>query len=328
MPTQVQVRGTTQATQEARTLATRELDVNTTDVRLAIHDGSTAGGVPHANCFDIQNQEWTYAAATGTNSLTVTLAKAPGAYAAGQKFAVKAQNTNTGSVTINFNSLGAKTVKKITSGGIVVLAASDFIQGGIYEMTYDGTDMIVSSGVGGSGARLVASQTAASSSSLSFDDLFTSGKNYIIKLEHVQPATDAVKLGIRLAAVGGSYLTASGDYEHAVQVSIGGTGTDEGNATTTYINLVGGSNVGNASSESVTGTIWFNNPMKSTRSAMLTWLISFEDSANSIGVASGAGQWRNTTGGFATASVDSIRFLFSSGNIASGTIRIYEEDAS
>lgn len=327
MPTQVQVRGATQATQEARTLAVREIDVNTTDSRIAIHDGSTAGGIPHANYADIQNQEWVYAAATGTDSIAITLAIAPAAYAAGQRFVFKAANTNTGSATLNVNSLGAKTIKKISGTSIITLNAGDIVSGGIYTVFYDGTDMIMASAAGG-GARLVASQTASSSSSLSFDDLFQANKNYIIKLEHVQPATDSVKLGIRLAAVGGSYLTASGDYEHAVQVSVGGTGTNEGNTTTTYINLVGGSNVGNSASESVTGVIWFNNPMKSTKSAMLTWNICFETDANTIGTAQGSGQWRNSTGSFATASIDSIRFLFSSGNIASGTIRIYEEDAT
>ena len=112
MTKQVQVRGTSQASQESRTLASRELDINTTDSRICIHDGSTAGGVPHVNWRDAQNQEYTYAAASGTNTITITLAKAPAAYQAGQKFVFKAANTNTASATLNVNSLGAKTIKK------------------------------------------------------------------------------------------------------------------------------------------------------------------------------------------------------------------------
>ena len=134
MPTQVQIRGSTQATQEARTLATRELDVNTTDKRISIHDGSTVGGTPHSTWIDVQNNEYTYAAGTGTNSITASLNKSPSAYAAGQSFTFKAENTNTGSVTINWNSLGAVTLKKkdVFSGTISTLAAGDIIAGGVY----------------------------------------------------------------------------------------------------------------------------------------------------------------------------------------------------
>jgi hypothetical protein len=155
MTTQVQIRGATQATQEARTLASRELDINTTDKRLAVHDGSTTGGIPHATCFDVQNQEWTYAAASGTDAITVTMARPPSAYAAGQKFSFKAANTNTGSATLNVNSLGAKTIKKVSGGVLVTLAAGDIVQNAIYECTYDGTSMLLSATGGGGGCELI-----------------------------------------------------------------------------------------------------------------------------------------------------------------------------
>lgn len=151
MAMQRQIRGATQATQEGRTLAARELDINTTDWRLAAHDGATAGGVPHPNWRDVVNNEYTYAAATGTNSIAITLAKAPAAYAAGQGFKFKAANTVTGSATLNVNSLGAKTIKKkdVRNGTIAALSAGDIIAGGIYSVFYDGTDMILESVDGG-----------------------------------------------------------------------------------------------------------------------------------------------------------------------------------
>lgn len=151
MSTQVQVRGASQATQEARTLAAREIDVNTTDKRISIHDGSTAGGVPHATCFDTQNNEWTYASASGTNTITITLAKAPASYQAGQTFTFKAANTITGSSTINVNTLGALTLKKkdVGSGSLVVLASGDIISGGIYTAhILDGSNALIE-GIGG-----------------------------------------------------------------------------------------------------------------------------------------------------------------------------------
>jgi hypothetical protein len=149
MATQRQVRGATQATQEGRTLASRELDINTTDGRMCVHNGSTVGGIPHATYADTQNREWTYAAASGTDTITASMAKAPAAYAAGQGYTFKAANTNTGSATININSLGAKTIKKVSGGSIVTLVAGDIVAGGIYQVNYDGTDMLLSSGGGG-----------------------------------------------------------------------------------------------------------------------------------------------------------------------------------
>ena len=58
MATQVQIRGAAQATQEARTLVSRELDVNTTDNRISIHNGSFSGGIRHVNMYDQQNNEF------------------------------------------------------------------------------------------------------------------------------------------------------------------------------------------------------------------------------------------------------------------------------
>lgn len=151
MSTQVQIRGATQATQEARTLAARELDINTTDARIAVHNGSTAGGVPHANCFDTQNNEWSYSSASGTNTITITLAIAPSSYRAGQTFTFMAASTNTGSATLNVNSLGAMTLKKKNVGGgsLDTLSAGDIISGGIYTAHVLDSSNALLEGIGG-----------------------------------------------------------------------------------------------------------------------------------------------------------------------------------
>ena len=148
MSTDVQTRGAAQATQEARTLASRVIDVNTTDGRMAVHNGSEPGGVPHVNYIDEQNQEFTYAAATGTNSIVITLAKAPAAYAAGQCFTFKALNSTTGAATLNVNSLGALTLKKKDRETTTIVAAvsGDVIAGGFYKVhVIDGSNCLLES---------------------------------------------------------------------------------------------------------------------------------------------------------------------------------------
>jgi len=148
MATQVQIRGAAQATQEARTLVSRELDVNTTDNRISIHNGSFSGGIRHVNMYDQQNNEFNYASASGTNALTASMRIAPSSYVTGQVFWIKIANTNTGSVTLNINSLGAKTVKKVFNNALTTLSANDLISGQMIGVLYDGTDFQIVSGSG------------------------------------------------------------------------------------------------------------------------------------------------------------------------------------
>jgi hypothetical protein len=139
MTTQVQIRGTTEPSQQARTLVSRELDINTTDWRLAIHNGSTPGGIRHVNCYDQQNSEFNYGAVSGTNALTVSMRVAPIGYQAGAVYFIKIASNNTGSVTININSLGAKSIRKMKNGVLSNLDANDLITGAIVQIVYDGT---------------------------------------------------------------------------------------------------------------------------------------------------------------------------------------------
>lgn len=153
MPTQVQIRGAAKATQEARTLAVRELDINVTDKRVCVHDGLTAGGMPHVNYKDHQNQEFTYGLATGINAMEVTLPKAPDGYYAGQKFTVRAENTITGAATININGLGALTLRKKdrNAGTIVNADSGDIIGGGVYTIHVLGATQALIESVDGAG---------------------------------------------------------------------------------------------------------------------------------------------------------------------------------
>lgn len=73
----------------------------------------------------------------GTNTITATLSSANfTAYAAGQTFSFRAVNANTGAVTLNINSLGAKAVTKT---GAVALIANDILVGQVVTVVYDGT---------------------------------------------------------------------------------------------------------------------------------------------------------------------------------------------
>lgn len=73
---------------------------------------------------------------SGTDTITGSLSPALTAYAAGQMFYFVAAGANTGAVTLNINSLGAKSV---TRDGSTALVANDILSGEVVLVIYDGT---------------------------------------------------------------------------------------------------------------------------------------------------------------------------------------------
>ena len=73
---------------------------------------------------------------SGTDTITATASPTLTAYAAGQVFRFVAAGTNTGAVTLNIDSLGAKAVTKF---GTTALIANDIMSGQEVTVVYDGT---------------------------------------------------------------------------------------------------------------------------------------------------------------------------------------------
>ena len=97
----------------------------------------------------VQDSSFIYAGtSSGTDTITATLSPAITAYVTGQIYHFKAGGTNTGAATVNFNSVGAKDLKK-GAAGATALAAGDITSGGIYPVIYDGTNMqLINAGIG------------------------------------------------------------------------------------------------------------------------------------------------------------------------------------
>lgn len=95
----------------------------------------------------VQLDSYTYAADSGAaNAYVVTLSPVP-TLVAGLTVIFKAANANSGSSTLNVNSLGAKTIKK--TDGATNLVSGDIAAGQIVAVVYDGTNFQVSSGATG-----------------------------------------------------------------------------------------------------------------------------------------------------------------------------------
>lgn len=74
---------------------------------------------------------------SGTNTITASLPSNPTAYVVGKVYRFVASNANTGAVTLNFNSLGAKSLLKV---GNAALAGGELQATGVYEVCYDGVN--------------------------------------------------------------------------------------------------------------------------------------------------------------------------------------------
>lgn len=144
---QVQLRRGTTAQNDAFTGADGEVSFDSDLDRLRTHNGATAGGFSIPNHKDIQSSAMTAGTAGGTaDALTLTLAPAPTAYATFQRFLFKASAANTGAATLNVNSLGAKSLKRLVDGNLRALMAGDIASGRIYEAIYDGTQFVLTGG--------------------------------------------------------------------------------------------------------------------------------------------------------------------------------------
>lgn len=138
--TQTQLRRDTAANLNAATPASGEPGWDTTNKRLVVGDGTTAGGIRCTMAKDLQNQTFIAGTVAGSgNAITLTNSPVVAAYAANQRFTFKASAGNTGATTVNVDGLGAKNILKMQGGSLTALSSGDIVSGGVYDIFYDGT---------------------------------------------------------------------------------------------------------------------------------------------------------------------------------------------
>ena len=100
--------------------------------------GAATARTDAASLANIQDGTGVYVSSVGGTADVITLTPSPviTSYAAGQCFWFIASGANTGAVTVNVNSLGAKAV---TKNGTTALAANDIASGALVGVRYDGT---------------------------------------------------------------------------------------------------------------------------------------------------------------------------------------------
>lgn len=103
--------------------------------------GTGSASADSASVYNIQCNTGAFIAVTGTDTIVGTATPALTAgYVTGMRFQFFAAGANTGAVTLNINSQGAKAV---TKNGTTALVAGDIPNGVLVTVTYDGTQFVL-----------------------------------------------------------------------------------------------------------------------------------------------------------------------------------------
>ena len=320
--TQTQIRRDTATNLNAATPAQGELGYDTTNKRLVVGDGATAGGIRHISAKDYQNQtfiNWTVGGSANAITLTVPSGlSAVGAYTDGLKMNFKAGSTNTGGVTVNVDGLGAQNVYKMSNGALTALIANDIISGGKYDIIYDGTQFQIkglSEGPYTSGALVfLGSKTASASSVIDLTSMLSSTyDDYMIVIDGVTSSTNNAQLELRVSTNNGSTFDTGSNYHYNNFVVTTSLTSDSTGGSVSFIYCSYGLPTTSAAANALSGKVYLHNANDTNGAQSLTGQL-VHSQGNGYDV---HGNW----GG--TGPVNALRFLMSSGNIATGTFKVY-----
>jgi hypothetical protein len=158
-------------------------------------------------------------------------------------------------------------------------------------------------------------QTASSSAQIDFvlTSYLTDFEDFKVVINNAAPATDNVDLYMRFSTDGGSTFKTGTEYSFLTLVaSTAGSFASSGSGGAAQFQLVGSNGIGNAANETWSGWVEVINPNAAARTAYTGIGVYFTNAGVTNHVIS-------TTGYSLTVeNTDAVRFLMSSGNIASG----------
>lgn len=174
---------------------------------------------------------------------------------------------------------------------------------------------------GGGGGSLVLLNTLTASSSATLVDTtsFTSTYDeYVIELIQLLPQTGNTNLLMRVSTNGGSSYDSGGNYNYSGFRASNGGSAAAGSTTATAFGIDALGGVASTSSVGgVSGTLHWFNPLGGALYPRLTGHVGYVDNANAPITTQMSGLHSSVT------ACNAVQFLYSSGNIVSGIIRIY-----
>lgn len=177
------------------------------------------------------------------------------------------------------------------------------------------------------GITLISSQTASSSSSISFTSgLDSTYKAYKFVFVNIRPATDSVKFQFNMSTDSGSNYNVTKTTTFFYQIHLESDTTANGLNYDTASDLAQSTSFqnlnlsqGNGADENICGELSLYNP------ASTTYVKHFISRISSMYNTSTPGEIENMIAGYGntTSAVNALQFKMSSGNIAAGTIYLY-----
>lgn len=168
---------------------------------------------------------------------------------------------------------------------------------------------------------LLNTQSASNSASIAFSSTYltTAYKEYRIVIMDLVPSTDATILYMNISEDNGSnYKTGANDYEFWSAYSAG-TLSGQGQANSTAITVSNqGITMGNSTGETFCAVITAFNPLGTTLHKMFFIEMAMQGSAPNVGYATMSAAYKGTVN-----AINNIKFVSSSGNLASGTFKLY-----
>lgn len=168
-----------------------------------------------------------------------------------------------------------------------------------------------------SGLELLATYTPSAAASVDITSIISSTYDAYFIESDLLPATDSNTLLLRTDTNNGaSFDSGASDYSHQRISQTGSTVTGSGSDAANSISL-GGAAIGNATNEGISSFIVLQRLGSATRWPLLTYHSALLDTSSNLINVVGSGTRR------ATGPIDAVQLIFNSGNIASGTVRIY-----
>lgn len=166
---------------------------------------------------------------------------------------------------------------------------------------------------GGGGWTFLASVTASASASIEFTSLIDSTfYAYAFVIQGLLPSTDGVIFRLRTSTDGGSsYSSGASDYSYNTSAS-----NDQTASSIEIVTLVANGQ-GNGTNETLDGIVYAINPSDATVRKNFLLNIGYANQSDDFQRSIGAGVRKST------ADIDAVQFTYGSGNIASGTIKMY-----
>jgi hypothetical protein len=210
-------------TKDGQTTPTADIPMGSNKIT-GLANGTAAGDA--ANLGQVQSTvAKLLGSVSGADTITAVGAPTVAAYAAGQMFYFVAAGANTGAVTINIDSLGAK---NITRDGTTALAAGDIQSGEVCVIVYDGTQFQLVNGASQSASIVTENLTVNKATVLN-----ESGGDNDTRIEgdtdanlfFVDASTDRIGVGtsspaFKLHVVGGATI-ANSNQQHSRRFSLG-----------------------------------------------------------------------------------------------------------